>query len=47
LALTAPGYRSATETDLLERERGKLTLKQGRVSLPARGHGFSAVKLER
>lgn len=47
LALTVPGYRKATETDLLERERGKLPVKSGKLSVNVRGHGFSAVKLER
>ena len=46
LTLIAPGFRHATETDLLERERGPLRLTQDRVSLNARGHGFSAVKLD-
>jgi hypothetical protein len=47
LALRVPGYRHATETDLLERERGALAVLDGNVSLNLRGHGFSAVKLER
>ncbi|MGO8697913.1 MAG: glycosyl hydrolase-related protein [Limisphaerales bacterium] len=47
LVLTSPGYRKARETDLLEREREPLALKQGKVSLDARGYGFSAVKLIR
>jgi hypothetical protein len=46
LTLTAPGFRQATETDLLERERGPLRLAQERISLKVRGHGFSAVKLQ-
>ena len=47
VALSVPGYRSATETDLLERERGELPVRQGRVQLNTRGYGFSAIKLER
>ena len=47
LLLSAPGYRRARETDLLERERGELSLNQGTVSVPVRGHGFGAVKLKR
>jgi hypothetical protein len=47
LAVKVPGYRQASETDLLERERGELPVKQGQVSVNARGHGFAAVKLER
>jgi hypothetical protein len=45
--LAAPGYRTAHETDLLERERKALAVKQGKVSLNARGFGFSALKLIR
>jgi hypothetical protein len=45
--LDAPGYRTAQETDLLERERQALAVRQGKVSLNARGYGFSAVKLIR
>ena len=45
--LEAPGYRTARETDLLERERQALAVKQGKVSVNARGYGFSAVKLIR
>jgi hypothetical protein len=41
------GYRTARETDLLEREREALAVKQSKVSLNARGYGFSAVKLIR
>lgn len=47
LTLTAPAYRTATETDLLERERGPLPMRTGSVRLTPRGHGFSAVKLEK
>jgi hypothetical protein len=47
VVLTSPGYRTARETDLLEREREPLALKEGKVSLNARGYGFSAVKLIR
>ena len=47
VVLTSPGYRTARETDLLEREHGPLALKQDKVSLNARGYGFSAVKLIR
>jgi hypothetical protein len=47
LLLEAPGYRTARETDLLERERQALAVKEGKVSLNARGYGFSAVKLIR
>ena len=42
--LEVPGYHTARETDLLEREREALELKEGKVSLIARGYGFSAVK---
>jgi hypothetical protein len=45
--LEAPSYRTARETDLLERERQALAVKEGKVSLNARGYGFSAVKLIR
>jgi hypothetical protein len=45
--LAAPGYRTARETDLLERERAALMVKQGKVLLNARGYGFSAIKLIR
>lgn len=45
--LEMPGYRTAQETDLLERERQALAVDQGKVSLNARGYGFSAVKLIR
>jgi alpha-mannosidase len=45
--LEVPGYRTVRETDLLEREREALAVKQGKVSLNARGFGFSAVKLIR
>ncbi len=45
--LAVPGYRTAQETDLLEREREALEVKEGNVSLNARGFGFSAVKLIR
>jgi len=45
--LAAPGYRTARETDLLERERKALAVKQGKVSLNARAYGFSALKLMR
>ena len=47
VVLAAPGYRTARETDLLEREREALVVKQGKVSLNARGYGFSALKLIR
>jgi hypothetical protein len=47
VVLAAPGYRTAKETDLLERERRALAVKQGKVSLNAHGYGFSAVKLIR
>jgi len=43
----APGCRTARETDLLERERQALAVKRGKVSLNARGYGFSALKLIR
>ena len=46
LTLIAPGYRQATETDLLERERGPLRHTQDHILLHARGYGFSAVKLQ-
>jgi hypothetical protein len=45
--LAAPGYRTARETDLLERERATLNMKEGGVLLNTRGYGFSAVKLIR
>lgn len=45
--LAAPGCRTARETDLLERERQALAVKQGKVALNVRGYGFSAVKLIR
>ena len=47
LAMDVPGYRKAKETDLLERERGALPIKKGQVTVNVRGHGFTAVKLER
>ena len=47
LSIYAPGYRNANATDLLEREQGALPIKQGRLSVNVRGHGFAAVKLER
>ena len=47
VVVAAPGYRAARETDLLERERATLAVKQGKVSLNVRGYGFSAVKLIR
>ncbi|MGO8678613.1 MAG: glycosyl hydrolase-related protein [Limisphaerales bacterium] len=47
VVVTAPGYRAARETDLLEREREALAVEQGKVSLNARGYGFAAVKLIR
>jgi hypothetical protein len=47
LSLAVPGYRRATATDLLERDRGALAVSHGAVSLATRPHGFSAVKLER
>ena len=47
LALWLPGCRQATETDLLERDRGELPVKHDRVSVSVRGHGFAAVKLRR
>jgi hypothetical protein len=47
VVLAVPGYRTARETDLLERGRKALAVKQGNVSLSARGYGFSALKLIR
>lgn len=47
VVVAAPGYRTGRETDLLERERATLAVKQGKVSLNARGHGFSGMKLIR
>jgi hypothetical protein len=47
VVIAAPGYRAARETDLLEREREVLAVKQAKVSLNTRGYGFSAVKLIR
>jgi len=47
VVLAAPGYRAARETDLLERERQRLAMKQGKVSLNPRAYGFAAVKLIR
>jgi hypothetical protein len=47
VVLAVPGYRTARETDLLERDRAALAVKQGNVSLSARGYGFSALKLIR
>jgi hypothetical protein len=43
--LAVTGYRTARETDLLEREHQALAVTRGKVSLDARGYGFSAVKL--
>jgi len=45
LQVFARGAHAATETDLLERERGPLRLAQERISLNVRSHGFSAAKL--
>ena len=45
--IAAPGYRTARKTDLLEREREPLPVKQGKVSLAARGYGFSGIELIR
>jgi len=45
--IAAPGYRAARETDLLEREREALPMKQGNVMLDARGYGFSGIELSR
>jgi alpha-mannosidase len=45
--ITAPGCRAARETDLLEREREALPVKQGKVSLNVRGYGFSGIELIR
>jgi alpha-mannosidase len=45
--IAAPGYRAARETDLLEREREALPMKQGNVMLDARGYGFSGIELIR
>lgn len=45
--VAAPDYRTARETDLLERDREALTVKQGKVSLNARSNGFVAMKLIR
>jgi hypothetical protein len=35
------------EGDLLEREWGDLSVERGRAVVPLRGHGFSALTLER
>ena len=45
--LAAPGYRTARETDLLEREGEAVDVKRGILFLNARGSGFSGVKLTR
>jgi hypothetical protein len=47
VTLAVPGFRAAWETDLLERDRQLLNVKQGKVSLNARGQGFSGMKLIR
>jgi hypothetical protein len=47
VVVAAPGYRTAQETDLLEREGEALAVNQGKVSLNARGYGFYAMKLIR
>lgn len=46
VVVTVPHCRSAVQTDLLERERGSLPVRCGEVSVPVRGHGFAAVRLE-
>jgi hypothetical protein len=45
--LSAPEFRTACETDLLERDRQTLEVKHGKVSLDARGYGFSGLKMIR
>ena len=47
MLLGAPGYRTALETDLLERARKALAVKQGKVSANARAYGFWSLKLIR
>jgi hypothetical protein len=45
VVLRAPGFRRAGAADLLERERGALDLRGGRVIVPVRGFGFAGVAL--
>jgi hypothetical protein len=47
IPVDANGYRQAVETDLLERERAVLPLRDHRVSLPIRPHGFATLRLSR
>ncbi len=47
LSLRAPGYHSAWECDLLERDRGSLNMKGGALTIALRRFGFVGVSLER
>jgi len=46
VTLRIQGYRNAKETDLLERARGPLALKENRISVGVRGHGFAGIELQ-
>ena len=45
LAVAVGDYRRAVCTDLLERDLAELPVKDGKVSLPVRGHGFAGLRL--
>jgi hypothetical protein len=47
LLLAAPGFRRALHTDLLERDLQELPIKDGRVEIALRSHGFAGLRLVR
>ena len=45
ITVKAPGYREAAQTDLLERERGRLKVEGGAVTFDLPAYGLAAVRL--
>jgi alpha-mannosidase len=46
VSVALSGFTKATACDLLERDQADLVITEGQVSLPVRGWGFGAIRLE-
>ena len=47
IEIRVPGYREAMSTDLLERDRKRLDIRDGRVTVDLKANGFAVLRLTR
>jgi hypothetical protein len=45
LEIRVPGYREVVLTDLLERDRRRLEIRGGRVTVDLKANGFAVMRL--